>query len=153
MAGTVRDNTVSQATIDYQRKALLIGTRDRTTVREDYANISGALETVEVGTLMGKVTATGKVVPCVSTAVDGSQIPIGIMLDELTGIAIAGTVDDVLICKGGNVNSGLIIFDGAETLATTATDAGGVEKSFKDWLLSDTNIVPVTVEDSSEFDV
>lgn len=148
---TLRDNTTSQATIDYQIKRLIL--KNIETVREDYANISGALESVSVGTLIGKVAATGKVVPHDSTAVDGSQVPIGIMLDNLEDIAIAGTVDGVLIARGGDVDSSLIVFaNGTDTLATKCTSTGGDILTIKDWLLARTKLIPITVEDSSYFD-
>ena len=149
---TGRNITRNQATFDYERKVALLG--DNSTRREDYANISGALETVEMYTVMGKVDATGKLVPCDSTAVDGSQVPVAIILDKLEDIAIAGTVDDVLTCNGGSFDKGKLVFqNGTDTLATRVTSQGGDERSMEDWLISSSKgfeLVPVS--DSSEFD-
>lgn len=149
---TIRDNTRNQATFDYEVKKLLLG--KYTTRRIDYANISGALETVEYGTVMGRVNATQKLVPCVSTAVDGSQQPVAILLEKLTDIAIAGTVDQVLVCDSGDIDSANIVFqNGTDTLDTPVTSTGGDVKTMKDFLIQNGNGFEfLTVTDSSEFD-
>lgn len=55
------------------------------------------------GTLLGKVTATGKLIPCVKTAADGSQTPYGILVD--TTDATGGDVNCGVYLKGEfNVN-------------------------------------------------
>lgn len=148
---TIRDNTRNQATYDYLFQRLLIG--KYTTRRIDYANISGALESVAPGTIMGRVDATGKLVPCASGATDGSQEPIAIMLDTLTDIAIAGTVDNVLVCDGGDINIAGLVFDGTDTLDTIVTNTGGVKKSMQDFLIQNgNNFQFLTVNDASEYD-
>lgn len=148
---TIRDNTGNQASYDYLFSRLLLG--KYTTRRIDYANISGALESVAIGTVMGRVDATGKLVPCVSTATDGSQEPVAIILDVLTDVAIAGTVDNVLVCDGGDVNIAGLTFDGADTLDTIVTNTGGVKKSMQDFLIQNGNGFQfLTVADSSEYD-
>lgn len=150
-AVTLRDNTNNQATYDYLIKKLLLG--KYTTRRIDYANISGALESVAIGTIMGRVDATGKLVPCASGAVDGSQEPVAIMLETLTDVAIAGTVDKVLVCDGGDINIDALVFDGADTLDTIVTNTGGVKKSMQDFLIQNGNGFEfLEVKDSSEYD-
>lgn len=148
---TLRDNTQNQATYDYLISKLLLG--EYTTRRIDYANISGALESVAVGTIMGRVDATGKLVPCVSSANDGSQEPVAIMLEPLTDVAIAGTVDNVLVCDGGDINIASLTFDGTDTLDTIVTNTGGVKKSIQDFLIQNGNGFQfLNVNDSSEYD-
>lgn len=149
---TIRDNTHNQAAYDYVFKRLLIG--EYTTRRIDYANISGALETVVVGTVMGRVDATQKLVPFDSTAVDGSQQPVAILLDGLTDIAIAGTVDNVLVCDGGSIDSAQLVFqNGTDTLQTVCTSTGGDVKTVEDFLKQNgNNFEFLTITDSSEFD-
>jgi len=147
----IRDETRNQASFDYTIEKLLLGRH--TTRRIDYANISGALETVAVGTIMGRVDATGKLVPQVSTAVDGSQEPVAIMGEKLTDIAIAGTVDKVLVVDGGDIDAALLTFGGADTLDTIVTNTGGVKKSIQDFLIQNGNGFEfLNVKDSSEFD-
>lgn len=149
---TLRDNTSNQATYDYLKKRLLLG--KYTTRRIDYANISGAEESVVVGTVMGRVDATQKLVPCISTAVDGSQQPIGVILDELSAIAIAATVDNVLVCDGGELDAANVIFqNGTDTLQTVVTSTGADVKTMEDFLKQNgNNFEFLTVKDSSEFD-
>lgn len=149
---TIRDNNSNQAAYDYLFKKLLLG--KYTTRRIDYANISGALETVDVGTVMGKVNATGKLVPCVSTATDGSQQPVAIILEKLTDVAISGTVDQVLVCDGGEVDKSNLVFkNGTDTLETPVTSTGGDIKTMEDFLIQNgNNFEFLTVNNSSEFD-
>lgn len=47
--------------------------------------------TIKLGTVLGKVTATGKWKVCVETAVDGSKVPAGIYIADSFG-AVADTV-------------------------------------------------------------
>lgn len=134
---SIRTQTENHLVFDYTKEKLLPGEYE--TDRRDYANISGALETVAIGTVMGIVTATGKMVPFDSTAVDGSENPEFILLSELTDIAIAGTVDGVLVVVGGEIDASLVKFqNGTDTLATTV-EVGGVTKSVKDWLRTNGN--------------
>lgn len=149
---TLRDETRNKATIDYLIKKLLLGRY--TTRRIDYANISGALETVLEGTVMGRVDATGKLVPCVSTAVDGSQEPVCLLLEKLNEVAIAGTVDQVLVCDGGDIDKANLVFkNGTDTLATIVTATSGAKKSMEDFLIQNGNSFEfLTVRDSSEYD-
>lgn len=149
---TSRNATANQITIDYDRSRLVI--KNLSTKRRDYKNISGALETVEVGTVMGIVSATQKMVPMQSDAIDGSQIPVTVVMDKLEDIAIDGTVDQVLTVLGGDIRRDKLVFqNGTDTLATTATDAGGVVKTLEDWLIQNCkDIELVTVKDNSEFD-
>lgn len=148
---TIRDNTRNQAAFDYETSKLLLG--KHTTRRIDYANITGALETLAIGTVMGRVDATGKLVQCVSTAVDGSQEPVAVLLDPLTDIAIAGTVDQVLVADGGDINKAALVLSGVETLATIVTTTGGNKKSIEDLLIQNGNGFQfLTVKDSSSFD-
>lgn len=55
------------------------------------------------GTLLGKITASGNVIPCVKTAADGSQVPYGVLVD--TTDATGGAVNCGVFVKGEfNVN-------------------------------------------------
>lgn len=149
---TLRVNTNNQASIDYQFKKLVLG--KYTTRRIDYANISGALETVEIGTVMGRVDATGKLVPCKSDAVDGSQQPVCLIAEKLEDIAIAGEVNKVLVYDGGEMDANLVVFqNGTDTLNTIVTSTGGDKKSMQDFLIQNGNSFEfLNTNDSSEFD-
>lgn len=56
-----------------------------------------AQTTLKVGTVMGKITASGKYIAAVETAVDGSKVAAGIFIGDASGLAqdtvIAATTD------------------------------------------------------------
>lgn len=146
MSLTARDLTRNQGAYDTDRAKLLVF--NNSFVKGEYANVSGALESVALGQVMGKVAATGQWTVCKSGASDGSQIPRGIMLDVLTDIAIAGTVDPVNIVNGGKIRTDLIVFDGSDDLDTLV---GGVR--MEDLLISNSkDLELVTIEDDSNYD-
>lgn len=47
---------------------------------------------VKRGTLLGKITATGKLIPCISSASDGSQNPYAVLLDTVADATSADAV-------------------------------------------------------------
>jgi hypothetical protein len=146
MSITSRDETRNQITYDRQQKKVFLFANSY--INGDYANISGALESVACGQVMGRVAATGKIVVCKSAAVDGSEQPRFIMVQELTDIAIAGTVDNIAPCNGGQVNVNEIVFDGADTIDTLV---GGVRMG--DLLIQNSKDLELkNVIDDSQFD-
>lgn len=67
------------------------------------------------GTLLGKITATGKYIKCDSAAVDGSQAPLAILAEDVD--ATAGDVNaDVYL--SGAFNEAAVTFGGTDTAAT-----------------------------------
>lgn len=91
-----------------------------------YTNPSGSPVTLPKGRLMGRVAASQKALPHVSTATDGSEQPIGVLGDEYT---VAGSATVVLtIFDGGDVAEEGIVLGGSDTMATliarTLTDSG-----------------------------
>jgi hypothetical protein len=146
MSITIRDNTRNQAAYDRQLSNLLI--LHNSFLKGDYANISGAEETVVVGQVLGRVAATQKLVVCKSAAIDGSQFPVAIAVQELSAIAIAGTVDNIAPCNGGKVNENEIVFDGADTFATLVDG-----KSMRDHLIANTKgLELLNVLENTDFD-
>ena len=81
-----------------------------------YTNSTGGPITILVGTLLGRVSATDKVLPLKSAAADGSQFPVGISCQEIT---VANGADATLeFVIAGEVEGTLLTLDGADTLAT-----------------------------------
>jgi hypothetical protein len=76
--------------------------------------------------LIGRIAATGLVVQSVSTATDGSQVPIGILTQDYT-VANGDSVN-VSFCIQGDVDYGMLVFGGSpvDTLSTviSLTDSG-----------------------------
>src|SRR6056297_1861811 len=108
----IRDNTRNQAAFDRTLSNLLV--YGNSFLKGDYKNISGDVETVAVGQVLGRVTATQKLVVCKSGASDGSQFPVAINVNELTEIAAAGEVDNIAPCNGGKVNLNALVFNGTD---------------------------------------
>lgn len=90
-----------------------------------------AAKTYVVGTPLGKVTATGKYVVAVETAVDGSKAPVAIVIGNSVGesksIDIAATTDTkVLVLARGPV----IVSKDAVPLGATYNDATKIATAF-----------------------
>lgn len=69
---------------------------------------TAAIATIPLGTVLGKVTATGKYVPAVETAVDGSKVAAAIYIGDYTGavtstVTAAATDANVLVLARGKV--------------------------------------------------
>lgn len=101
---------------DYSMLILFNPTSDTGNV----TNSSGSTETLKLGTLIGRVAATGLLVAQVSTATDGSQVPIGVLAATYT--IANGATQSVIYIKAGELNSGMIIYGGSDTSATSITD-------------------------------
>lgn len=84
-----------------------------------YTNPTGGVVNLLKGTVMGRITATQKVLPSVSTATDGSQQPYFVCADDYS--VAAGATTDITVCDGGDVDQTLLKFSGAETLSTVIT--------------------------------
>lgn len=84
---------------------------------ETLLNASGGVKSFVPGTLLGRVTASGKLVPVASAAVDGSQIPVGILKTSVEDLADAGE-KKVNICISGDVVESKVVLDGADTMDT-----------------------------------
>ena len=82
-----------------------------------YTNGGGAPVTIAEGTILGRVTATGKLLPLKSTATDGSQIPVGICFQAVT--VAAGDDAELTYCIAGDVTENRVVFAlGGDTLNT-----------------------------------
>jgi len=84
-----------------------------------------------IGTLMGRVSATGLLVPCATGASDGSQYPVGVLADEYT--VPDGETINVRICTAGEVDENKIVFDGSDDFDTVVES-----KTMRDRIGSDT---------------
>lgn len=97
--------------------------------------------TLSAGTLMGRIASTNILVPCTSTASDGSQYPVGVLAQDVT--LASGVSQTVSICVAGDVAQDKIIFakpgDGLETVVSS--------RRYKDRIGADTvgiKLVPST---------
>lgn len=69
------------------------------------------------GQLMGRIASTGLLTPCVASATDGSQYPVGLAIIAQT--IADGTTGVVNLVNKGKVDESKIVLSGVETLDTT----------------------------------
>ena len=101
---------------DYSEFLLFNITTDTGTL----TNASGSTITLNMGTAIGRIAATGLLVQQVSTATDGSQVPIGLLA---TGYVIpTGTSQVMTYVKAGEVNAQQVQLSAGDTLLTSITD-------------------------------
>ena len=70
-----------------------------------------AIKTYAVGTVLGKVTATGKYKIAVETAVDGSKVPAALVIGDYSVAAATDTKVLVLIKGPAEVSQGALLLD------------------------------------------
>ena len=139
MSQTVALNNGVQAIIHNDVSKIFI--RDNRYESADYTN-SDEYDpvTLTAGTLLGRVHASGKVVPLTSGASDGSQFPVGILKQTVT--VEEGDTREVTFCVAGDVAEGKIIFQGSDTLETVVSS-----RRLRDRIAADTvgiKLVPST---------
>jgi hypothetical protein len=133
--------------VRYDLKKLFLGDQ-KYIDQQTMINLSGGDLTYSIGTLLGRITATGKLIPVVAAAVDGSQYPVGLLSHEVTIVNTAETL--VTVAIAGQVNQSLVVLNGAETLDTVVTDTG---RTISDMILGETHGIYLRrVRDISEND-
>lgn len=86
-------------------------------------------ENFVAGTVLGKITASGKLKKVDSTASDGSQKIYGILLEDID----ASTADKIAsIGLTGEYNKQAMVFGGTDTTATHEADARLLQIYFED---------------------
>ena len=99
-----------------------------------------------VGTLMGRISATGLLTPLKSGASDGSQVPVGVLAGGFT--IEDGTTKEVTLVVSGEIDESKIVFDGSDTLETVISG-----RRLKDMIAGDTvGLILKSVNELSEFD-
>lgn len=85
-----------------------------------FNNASYADVTHPAGTLMGRISATGRIVPLTFNAANGSQFPIGILYQTTT--VVAGDTVDLTLCVSGDVVAEKVILQAGTTLNSVIAD-------------------------------
>lgn len=98
----------------------------------DYNNGGYDSVTLAAGTVMGRISATGKVKPLRSDNGDGSQLPIGILAEDVT--VAAGETKSVSVCVEGDVVQSKLVFDKSGDTVDTVVSG----KRLRDRIGSDT---------------
>lgn len=109
-------------------------------VFESQIAIDAGGETYPAGTVLGRITASGKLTKYTSAAVDGSEVPVAVLLDELVLAAATDTPCRPII--SGRVRRGdLVADDPARAITEAEADA-----------LRDYSIIPLKTTQLSELD-
>lgn len=85
---------------------------------------TAAIKTIPLGTVLGKITASGKYIPAVETAIDGSKVAAAIYIGDATGavtdtVTVAATDTNVLALVRGKA----VVSKDALVLDATYDDA------------------------------
>lgn len=116
--GTITKQTDNQLNVDIDVSSIFYG--ENSYERATLSNTTGAETEFKAGTIMGRISATGLLLPLAIGATDGSQHFVGV-LTENTTIAIAGTAK-VTIAVQGRVASDKLVFNASETLNSVVGD-------------------------------
>ncbi len=124
----------------------------RTLANGVYTNTTGGDITLPAGLILGRINSSKKLWPMVSTATDGSQIPIAVLVNTVI-IPDGATVNLTRLVAGDVVASGLIFSNGTDTLATNIAydGSGDIIGTIEDILL-DCGIIPVPSADGTFYD-
>ncbi len=142
---TQRLNNGQQATTDYDLSKIFLW--NNRYEKDSYVQNAGYTTlTLKAGTLMGRIASTQGLAPTISGVSDGSQIPVGVLAQDITVLAGA-TADNVALCIAGDVNAGKVIFLGGDAWATVING-----KSLRDHLVANSQILLRPVTEMTDFD-
>lgn len=108
------------------------------------ANSTYGAVTILAGTVMGRISATGRLAVMTSGASNGSQIPVGVLLMNYT--LDASSEREVFIVDDGDVAADKLIFQGSDTLNTVVAGS-----QYRDYLKR-LGIKVINAEEMTEFD-
>lgn len=94
-----------------------------------FKNNTGGASAFEAGTILGRDSSDGTLVALdLTNAVNGEDIPVGVLAQDIASIANAATVDDVNFgVKGEVAKEKVVLFDGADALTSACSDARTIE--------------------------
>jgi hypothetical protein len=108
----------------------------------EYTNNDTDPVTFAAGTVVGRIHATGKIVPLTSGASDGSQFPVGILAEDITVEYGETYSEEAAFCNYGDVVEDKILFQGSDDLDTVVS-----ARTLRDRIAADTagiRIIPST---------
>lgn len=100
-------NTNKQMITNFDLSKIFIG-RNRYQTGNYLNNSSYDDLDVLAGTVLGRIAATGKLIPCVAESTDGSQYPVGVLAHDIE--IDSGDEAEVTICDMGDVAEEKLIF-------------------------------------------
>lgn len=136
--------TRNQMFTNYDSSKVFI--RIKQTEHGEFTNDTYDDVTLLAGTLMGRVTASSQLIPLASGASDGSQLPVGVLMESL--IVAAGDTANVAVVVEGEVDESMLILDGSDTLDTVVAS-----RRLRDLIPASTLGIKITsVDELSNFD-
>jgi len=72
---------------------------------------NGLAGDLKIGTVLGKVTATGKYIKAVQTAVDGSAVAAGLLMQDITVAATTDTKVLIMVRGPASISKFGLVFD------------------------------------------
>lgn len=137
-------NTTNQMVNNYNTTKVFIG--ENTFENGTYTNGTGSSATLVAGTLMGRVSASGILIPLVAAATDNSQFPVGVLVNNVT---VADTASAAIsICVSGRVNANALVLHSGNTLETVISG-----RRLRDRIAGDTLGIKLTVStENTSFD-
>lgn len=144
MGQSVTVSTGQQLFVDTDASNVFV--QDNEFQPETLNNATGGALNYPTGTVLGRVSASGKVVPFTSGASDGSQHPMGVLNEAKQAVA-AGADVVCYACVGGYVDPAGLGFQGADTLDTVISG-----KRVRDILVANTQIKLVPQTDLTKVD-
>lgn len=115
---TIILNTGQQMIVNFDVSKIFIG--ENRYNKGVFTNSTYDPISMSAGTVLGRIAATGKLVPLKSGAVDGSQYPVGILAEDV--IVEDGESRTLFYCEYGDVVEAKLILDGTDTLDTIIED-------------------------------
>lgn len=146
MSITTSVNTAVQLIAKTDLTKIFLGGNE--TIQMSYTNSTGAAKTITAGLVMGRISASALALPLESDASDGSQYPVGVLMNETITVANGATATiTVAIC--GDINENELTFEnGTDTLATAVSS-----KILRDRIAADTlGIRLVAQTENTRFD-
>jgi len=140
--GTVVKDTSNQLNINIDSSFIFLGSNSYE--RATYANGTGSTVTMLAGTIMGRVSSSGLLLPLAIGATDGSQHFVGVLTETVT--VINGDSKQVSLCIEGKVAQDKLVFNAAEDLESVVDG-----RQLKD-IIAGQGIKLVATDELSNFD-
>jgi|SRR5690606_1284296 len=140
---TIRTDTGRMLGVEYDLSKIFV--RNNRHEDADYTNSSYEDENMLAGTLLGKVSANGKLKKYDPAASDGSQIPVGVLRENC--VITAGSTEKLTYCIGGDVVRDKVILQGSAQLDNVVSG-----RTIADHLQTNTTIILVRSTDNTKSD-
>ncbi len=136
--------TANQLTTNYDYSKIFLG--NNRTILATYVNSGEDPVELRPGRIMGRISASGNVLPLASAASDGSNLPIGVLMSSVDVDASESV--EVTIAISGDIAEEKLLFSGSDTLNTVISG-----RRLRDRIASDTmGIYLVKSTELTEYD-